>query len=430
MIKNFIQQVVTSSFVRSVAVLTTGNLIAQMIPFLILPLYTRMYVPEMFALQALLQVGMLFLAPIATGYYEWAAPSARHQREARALATIAMGSALAVCLLSFLVIATLRDSLAAQFNLQAMGRWIYAYPVIILATATSSISNYWLLRTGNFKRQSINRVVLTAAAAIIALTLGFFHVSEGLLIGFCGGTVISAIWAIRQAYHCGLRTELHLPPRYFLKIIKQYREFPIYGGIPSAFNNLAAQVPLLIITSTYTLGMAGHYAVVRGLLSSGTGLISVCIGQVILKHFADLIHTGQPLWPYYKKISIWIFLVALVVTLGTYFVGPWFFGMYLGKNWQDSTEILRMLSINVLFWLVGPSVAMVAVAIKKLRMIALWQVIYGLMAGGLLLFRDLPFEQFMHRVVLFEAVAYALYFVIMTYTVSRYDNAQKMAQNT
>ncbi len=422
-----IQRILQSSFIRAVAVLATGSIIAQAIPLLMLPAYARLYAPDMFALQALLMMGMTFMTPMATGFYEFALPSPKHPREARAIATVALGMALCVSLLSLVLIIILRETLEHWLNLGGLGYWMYAYPALILANACISVSNYWLLRAGQFKRQSMNRIALTAAAAIIAITLGAVHVSEGLLIGFVGGTLISAVWAQAQAYHAGLRAELHLPPGYFLRVMKRYREFPLFGGLPSSLNNLAAQVPLIILTAHYTLATTGHYAVARGLLSSGVGLVSLTIGQVLLKHFADRMHEGKPLWPYFKRISLGVSLVGLALSVGTYVLGPWFFRLYLGKDWQDGGDILRVLSFNLLFWLLGPATAMAAVAVKKLRMIALWQVLYLGIASSLWLFADLPFEQFMRRIVALEAVSYALYFVLMAITVRRYDQQHKPA---
>lgn len=411
---------------RSVAVLATGNLIAQVIPFLMLPIYARLFAPEMFALQSLLQVGMMSIVPMATGTYELAIPSPKHPREARAIATIASLLPLAVSVLALLIICLFKAPLANWFNINGLGNWIYAYPLLIFANALCGVSNYWLLRMGKFKMQSANRIMLTLSAAIIAVALGSIGVTEGLLYGLTGGMVASALWAQWQARRSGFRPEFHLPLGYFLRIMQRYREFPMFGGIPSALNNLAAQVPLLIVTAHYSLATTGHYAVARGLLSSGTGLLSVVIGQVLLKHIADRIHRGVPLWPYFRQVSLWIGLMGAALSIGTYLIGPWFFTLYLGPNWADSADIIRILSANLLFWLLGPTMAMAVVAIKQLRIVALWQVSYLAMASSLVLFGDLPFNAFMHRIVAIEIVAYMLYYALACWAIYRYDHPRKI----
>jgi hypothetical protein len=73
----------------------------------------------------------------------------------------------------------------------------------------------------------------------------------GLLVGFVGGALVGAIWGMAQAWRDGLRIDWQFPPRYFGTTLVEYREFPLFGSIPSAINNLAAQVPLLVITATF-----------------------------------------------------------------------------------------------------------------------------------------------------------------------------------
>ncbi|MFM9889414.1 MAG: lipopolysaccharide biosynthesis protein [Rickettsiales bacterium] len=428
MVRQLVQRVTGSGFVRSVAVLATGNLIAQAIPFLMLPIYARLFGPEMFALQSLLMVGMLTIVPMATGWYEFAIPSPKHPREARAIATIAAALPLGASLMALLIISLFKPELANWFNINGLGNWIYAYPLLIFANALCGVSNYWLLRKGQFKMQSANRIMLTACAAMIAVTLGVFGITEGLLYGLTGGMVISAVWAQWQARRSGFRPEFHLPFGYFLRVMKRYREFPLFGGFPSALNNLAAQVPLLIITAHYSLATTGHYAVARGLLSSGAGLLSAVMGQVLLKQITDRMHRGVPLWPYFRYVSSWIAVMGLALCLGTYILGPWFFTLYLGPNWADSADIIRILSANLLFWLLAPTMAMAVVAIKKLRILALWQVTYLAMASSLVLFGDLPFNAFMHRIVGIEVVAYGLYYAMAAWAIYRYDHPQKAAQ--
>lgn len=427
MLRQWIEHIAGSGFVRSVAVLGTGNLIAQAIPFLMLPVYARMYAPEMFALQSLLMVGMLSIVPMATGWYEVAIPSPRHPREARAIATIAATLPLLVSLVALLVISLFRPALATWFNINSLGSWIYAYPLLIYASALCSVANYWLLRAGNHPMQSANRIGLTLTTACIALCLGSLHVTEGLLYGLTCGMMVSAgsgYWLIRRN---GFRPEFHLPLRYFLRVMWRYREFPVFAGFPSALNNLAAQVPLLIVTAHYSLATTGHYAVARNLMSSASGLLATVLGQVLLKKIADRMHQQLPLWPYFRTVSLYVGLIGLLLSLGTYFIGPWFFTLYLGNSWTDSAEVIQVLSPTLMFWLLGSGTAMAAVAIKKLRLIALWQVLYLAMASALTLVSNRTFDDFIHYIVLIEVTAYCLYFMMTAHAVWRYDHPRKTA---
>jgi O-antigen/teichoic acid export membrane protein len=426
-VKTLLERVLTSSLLRNITVLATGNIVAQFIPILMLPLFARIYAANMFGMQALLMVGVMFLVPLSTGFYEYAIPTPRSPRHARALATIAFMLSFAFNGLLLLLLLLFKQPISEIFRLQDLGDWIYAYPLLALSASVMSISNYWLLRKGKFYLQSVNKLCMAASTAAIVLAMGLAHIETGLTIGFAGGVSIGALYALWQARRQGLRFEFSAQRMYFLRLMRKYAEFPVFGSLPSSVNNLAAQVPIIIITAHYSLSMTGHYAVARNLLNGGVSLLAVCIGQVILKRFSDLIHAGESLWRHYCIIAGWILLIGVLGTAATYFIGPWFFHLYLGSGWNDSAEIVRILSLNILFWLLGPSLALAAIAIKKLRAIALWQMLHGLMAFGLILFSNRPFDEFIWCAVLFEAFSYALYFIIMTVTVWRYDQARKTA---
>lgn len=430
MVKRYASMVYRSSFIRNATVLATGSFFAQAIPLLILPVLTRMFTPALFGIQALLQTGGSFITPIATGQYELAIATPRTARRAQAIATVGLLLTVAVTLVLLGMIALFRDRLLDWFDIDALGFWIYAYPLLVLTLSLINIANYWLLRQGKFLLQTINKMVMAFSTAIIALIMGLLHVPYGLLIGFMGGVSLGACWAMIQATDHRLRLVPHESADYYKRVAKQYVQFPLFGGLPTAFNNFAAQIPLLIITAHYTLDVTGHYAVARNILYGGVHLIALCVGQVLLKHMAERVQNRQPIWGDYCKILAGLIAFGLCMMLGVYIVGPWFFGLYLGSGWSESAEITRILSFNVLAWFVAGTVAQAAIAIQKMKVVALWQVMYGAMACGLILFADRPFHEFMWCIVVLEVTSYTLYLLMVTAVIWRFDHDKRLAKET
>lgn len=417
-----------SSFIRSVAVLTSGSVIAQIIPVLMLPIFTRMFDASVFGMQALLLVGISFFLPLVTGFYEFALPSPRSNRHARGIVTIALSLSATFNLLMLALIACFREPLAHLLGLEVMGNWIYAYPVVIFSFSLLNISNYWLLRQGKFRLQSLNKIFQASLGAAMVLMFGLAHMAQGLLAGFVLGIATTGLFALMQARRHHLRLDYHSTRLYYWRLMRKYAEFPIFGGLPSAINNLAAQVPVIIITAHYSLATTGHYSVVRNLLLAASFMIASGVGLVIHKKFADMIIARQPLWRANLQVTGLLVATGIAASAALFFLGPWFFGLYLGRGWEDSAEIVRTLAPLFVFWLVGPALANAVMAIKKLRMIALWQVMHGVMAFVLIGFSHLPFDEFLRCVVMYEAFSYTLYFILMTLAVYRYDRAQKSIQ--
>lgn len=425
MVTQLFRQAYRSKFMRNVTVLTTGSFLAQLIPLLMLPVFARMFTAEVFGIQGILQLGIVILVPLATGYYDWAIPTPRQQGHARGLATISITLAVILSILFGIIIALLRRPIIEILHIPEIGHWIFVYPVIVLATSLSSIANYWLLREGKFGLQSLNKVVLASSTALVTLIYGWKHVGDGLLIGFVAGLVITAIWGLMQAVRKGFYLTRDEPISYFLRMVRQYGHFPMFGSIPTVINNTAAQLPMLIITANYSLAVAGHFTVTRGILVGGVLLFSTCIGQAILKHTADLAQNNKRVWPFFFKITLGLAAFSFCLMAGTYIIGPWFFRLYLGSGWEDSAEMTRMLAFCTFFWLMGPALSSAVIAVHRIKAVALWQVSYGLLQPLLLLFTHLPFHQFIWLVVAFESGAYALYTAIMIFTIWRFDQQQQ-----
>lgn len=424
MVVRVVQFAARSTFIRSAATLAIGSFFAQLIPLLFLPVLTRMFPASLFGIQALLQTGAQFMTPLASGQYELAIPTPRLKRRAQAIASIALASAFAISMLVLLIILLVREPVLRLFHMQPVGHWAYALPVLIFGIATMNIANYWLLRVGKFGLQSANKMVGAFSTAAISAAGGISGIEYGLLIGFVAGVVLNAICAVAMAYRHGLRVHGRGNRRYLLTIARQYIQFPLLGGIPSTITLLAAQIPLLIITARYSLEVTGHYGVARVLLWGGVQLLAVCFGQVALKHLAERVKNRQPVWGDYCKILAGLIAFGIAMLGGVYVVGPWFFGWYLGADWTESAEITRILAFTVTFWFVGLTAAQAAIAIRRMKVIALWQVLYGLTACSLLLVADLPFHQFLWRVVLLEAVSYTLYIAMVTATMHRYSQTK------
>lgn len=414
--KALLKQAAQSPFLRSVTVLTTGSFIGLLIPLILLPVFTRIYSAELFGIQGILQAGMMILVPLATGYFDWAIPTPKQASDARALAALATLLTLLVSLLTLVIVFCIKDHLIAWLNIPEIGGWIFSYPLIALTVALANIANYWLLRAGKFGAQGTVKIVASVATAVLAYTAYLMEISDGLLVGFVGGFAVGALWGLVLMFRNGFH--IVMPS---LALARRYRHFPLFGSIPTAIYNLACQLPLLIITATYSLHLAGHYAVMRNILFVGVSLMALCVGQVLLKHIAGLTHDKKPVWPYFLRIAGWLCVFGLALMASVYIVGPWFFQLYLGAGWEDAAEITRALAIATFFWLIGPTLAQAAVAVHKIRAVAAWQILYGLAAPCLFLLADVPFETFLWRYVAFDVIAYSIYAVMMVITMHRYD---------
>lgn len=423
MIDRLLRRAYHSALLRHVMVLTSGSVLAQCIPLLLMVVYARLYTPETFAILGLLQTCVPLMIPLATAYLEWAIPSPRRDSQARLLASMAMGMAgtASVAVLAFTLVCG--PEILTAINAQPMGMWVQAYGPMVLFASLLSITNYWLVRKAQHGAQSRARIGLAVASAIPSVGLGYLGDQHGLLTGYVFGMGAGALYALLLARKHGLgwqplnRTRVNAT-------LKRYKNYPLFGSFPTFMVGLAGQIPLILVTRYYSLADAGHYAVARNILFSGVALIGLCIGQVVLKHIADLKTQRLPIWPEVKRITAWLALAAAALSLGIYLVGPAFFTLYLGAEWKDAADITRILAWASFFWLIAPPLSFAVIAQQKIRWVALWQVGYGLAAPVLLLFTTGPFMEFVVAYSRFEMLAYAAYTALCLSVLYRYGRTK------
>jgi PST family polysaccharide transporter len=413
-----------TDFFRHISVLMGGTIFAQLIPLFTLPVLSRTYAPETFAVLALMMMGAYFTASLSTGNFEQTIPTARAQHRARTLATITILVSIAFALCYSLLLLVFYTPIAQLLRLGEHALWMFAVPFSLLCGSLAAVGNYWLLRAGMPARQSGIKLVHASVNALLAVIFGLLHVADGLMVAFVLGVASSAVWALYWSWRSGLRLVHLRTVSHLLKTMHHYRQFPLLGAIPTALSNLAIQIPLILVTAFFSLAIAGHFSVIRNLLSGGLILVSFCIGQVLLKHLAARRHGGIPLWPFLRNVMLAVAALGLVGATIVYWAAPSFVVLYLGAGWEDSGTILRTLAISSPLIVIGTSLAPALIAIGRIRMMGLWQLFYLVMSLGLLLAVNLPFPQFLNLLVAMECIVYAMYVPLICYQVRRFDAAR------
>jgi O-antigen/teichoic acid export membrane protein len=416
-----------SSFLSGVGVLISGATLAHLIPLIALPFFARIYPSEAFATQALLATGVLVLFALSSGCYELAIPIPRSKKRAAAIATLAMLLCTVFCVLLMGVLVLCQEWMTNVSPLAALKQWVFAIPISIFTVTLTVVCNYWLLRDSKFYHQSLIKIIVALTTALAVGVCSVMHIESGLLVGFVVGQCLGSIASYSIAYRFGLRFGI---TRYYARyVLYHYRQFPFFSSIPSVINNLAIQLPLVLITHHYTLAQAGNFAVVRGLFAAGMMMVYMSVGQVTMKHIAERAQRRQPIWPYFRKVALTLFAVCVGMMVMLQLFADWFFALYLGERWTDASWIGHWLAATIVFGIMGPALANALLALKQVRMVALWQCCYGALSCLLFLVNDVPFEQFVRTVALLEIAAFLIYVVLISWTIYRHDGRARTSAN-
>jgi len=188
------------SFVKDSLILTSGTVVAQIIPLIFYPLLTRLYLPSDFGIFATVASITSILSVVGSGQYESVILIADTKRIAANIIWLTM-------IISFLTLSLFEilfyfsSGLITQlFDIPSLKYWIYfspptAFLIIILASY-----NEWYVKNKYFVSLSINKVINTSSTTISKAVFGWTKIfSGGLIIGEFFGRLITAFVIVKYA---------------------------------------------------------------------------------------------------------------------------------------------------------------------------------------------------------------------------------------
>ena len=268
-----------SEIVRSVATLSVGSVVSQLIPVLMSLVLARLYTPQNYGDFGVFINCVGILAVFVCGRYDYAI--VRPEREVDALNLMALAAFIAVgvsllTLAVFTVGTELKIASLADFPCK------YALPLMLLFMAAFQILSNYALRHEKYKTITVSNISKSIVQALVRTGLGLMHRGTGLITGAVAG------WAGGcMAYASEIRNVGTLKRCFSWKRIGQlavrYRDFPRYLMAGNLLNVLSTNLPVLLLAVFYAKEEIGYFSMSISLLYLPVSFISVALGQVFYK---------------------------------------------------------------------------------------------------------------------------------------------------
>lgn len=321
-----------TQFVKSVFTLMSGTTIAQAIPILISPVLTRLYSPVEFASLAVFIVLTTILGLIGTGRYELAVMLPEQEDDAASvviLAGVLLVSACAFyCVLMLFFQAQINYFLHYKFDYL-----IYWLPLTAFFYGVYQILSYLVNRQRQYYKLAKSAVIQQCVLAVVAISLGFSHQQNGLIIAQVTGQIAGCIALAGQAVSNWYQTVRQTTIARVLQSARLYKQFPSFNVPYSLVGTLSQDFLVVALTAFNQMYVAGLYSLARRVLYAPINFLSASLGQVFYKEAA--VGFGNPkLESLTVKLSLTI--VALFVPAFVFFAfwAPELFALAFGEKWR------------------------------------------------------------------------------------------------
>lgn len=341
----------------------TGTTISQMIPFLIMPILSRLFSPEEFGLYAFYFSIVTFLVVISTGRYELAIPLPKQNSDAWQILLLSFLILSGFSILLLVAILFLNDTLLGLFNRPQIGNWLYILPVFVFLTGTYNILTLWLHRMKQFGASANSKVQLSFWENIVTLLMGFRkngigfqNINEkfstifsknnvvlslnsigfgGLLIGRMIGLIASNVYLVFKTKKSKPAESTSVDKIAIKRLAHEHKDFPKINMLHAVSDELKNSGLSFTILFFFMDRVLGIYNQTYRLLRAPLGIIGSAFGHVFFQEVAEQSYSNKPISGLINRTVIKLFLIALPLFTCIFLLSPWFFTIFLGERWSD-----------------------------------------------------------------------------------------------
>lgn len=257
-----------SNFAKSVVMISSSTVIAQVLNAAFSPIITRIYSPEEYGLLTVYSSVLGLIAVVATLKYEWGIPIAKDKNEAINI------MALTFFILTLFSLAVLVTFLLAGkwilnlLNAEPLSKYSYLIPIGVFFAGLYNIVLYWGYRNKDFK--SISRTKLSQSIVGNGTTIGLGLIGVGP-IGLIIGQILkqcAGIYTLSKSIRNGdERSKKILEKGKLLENAKRYKNFAIFSTPAQLLNTAGTQLPVFFITSLYGSQVLGLYGLANSVVN-------------------------------------------------------------------------------------------------------------------------------------------------------------------
>lgn len=390
--------------------------VAQILPFLALPLLTRLYTEQEFASYTSFIAIASILAIGAGGRFQYAIMIPKKNSEAINVFSLSIYLTVLYTILLFFIVFFLKD-----FDTK-IGNNIYLIPVYVLFFGTWNAFSNLSIRYKTFKYNSFAKVLQSILYIFSSIGLGLSKIwFNGLILGKVVGVFTSSIYLFKKSI-----IKLQLTSIEKLKTVAiRYIDYPKYGLIPAFLDIASVQGLVLVMTMFYSKDDLGYLGLTMLVLNAPMGLIGTSFKEVFYQKITSLIIAKQfdKAHLFFKKSAIGLLIVGIPICFIIGFFGKEIFSVFFGSDWERSGVFASILSLPLIVQLVVSPLSTVFNATNKLKIASYWQGLYftttfttlGISAYVL----RLETIQILYVYVFHEIILYSLYFILQNNTLKR-----------
>lgn len=323
---------------RDVVWQSSGASLAQLVGIAGLPVLTRLYAPEEFAIQSLFLQVVTYATAVVTWRYEYFVQLPKLNDDVRALNRLVLVLGFVTVLLSTPLLWFFRDALAGQLGNSDVATWLVLAPstAVLFSWAVAAQNN--AQRAGDFKTSGLSELVGKLAYIATGTAGAFMHP------GAAGLVLSTGVAAIGKAGFVLLQrpTWRGAPSRTDLGALRRvqghYGRLATSTVISHLLSTSAVAIPQVAIARLYGGDVLGQFALVLATVFLPSSLLGAAIGHVYYQRAAKEWGEGSPFFALWRDMVHKLLMIGVPVYGAVALLSELAYPLVFGEQWHLAGE--------------------------------------------------------------------------------------------
>ncbi len=415
----FFSSIRGSEFFNNFFKLTSGIVLAQVLPILFYPVLSRIYTPSDFGLLATVSAIVPILSIISSGMYESAILVTKDKQEAANLVGLVLFRSSIFSIILILSVYFFSASFLAYLKDPGLEDWLIFTPLISFFTVIFNCYNEWCVRNKYFSHLAINKIFNTSAVTATKVIFGFTKMSSnGLVLGDIVGKFLSSLSSTYRAILLDKKYFSLISINQIIKISKIYSNFPKVLMADQIFNNLGGAIHIFFIGIYFNNDELGYVSMAMSLLTVPVTVISAAIKDVFRQKASEVYAISGNCRNIYLRLLKPLVIFGFLFFGLLYFIIPTLLIKFLGPQWSKTATYSLILLPMFYSNFVSMSLGGILILSNKLIVSLYWQILTILLGALAFILGIFVFKDIVMSLVLFSfarTITYILYGIISYY---------------
>ena len=343
--KRILKKFQTSSMLKNVTKISSGTMLGQLISFITLPIFTRIYGAAVIGnwtlfnsvaiiVNAFSDLGLLNAIMVEVDEHET-------KKLYSVISTFVLIISTVVGIVFFIYY-------SIYPNEAGINPCFYAIVLIVLIFTQQQVqlAYSWLNKKSKYNVLMKNPIVNNMAIAVVAIRLGLMGFTKyGYYLGLVCGQIITLIHMRR-----------FIPKVFFdfkisdwIYIVKKYNEYVRYQMPTYVLAQVKNQTPVLLIRSFFGAEILGYYSVSQRILGIPINLLANAIGKVYYQTIVDMSKKGEAIGEFTFRNMKRAMRIAVFPMICIMAVGDIFCVIFFGSDYYIAGNIIRIVSFMTFF---------------------------------------------------------------------------------